>query len=103
MVWTRSCWFKHGALRSRRLHSFVTIARHPLQISRGSRSCRKSEPLKVRCGWPSTVSVMQGGVTVLPGNLTLDAARMGQGIAVTAGVWVQADIDSGRFAQIVRR
>ncbi len=42
----------------------------------------------------------QGGVTVLPGNLTLDAARMGQGIAVTAGVWVQADIDSGRLLKL---
>ena len=42
----------------------------------------------------------QGGVTVLPGNLTLDAARMGQGITVTAGVWVEADIDSGRLVKL---
>ena len=42
----------------------------------------------------------QGGVTVLPGNLTLDAARMGQGITVTAGVWVQSDIESGRLVKL---
>lgn len=42
----------------------------------------------------------QGGVTVLPGNLTLDAARMGQGITVTAGIWVQGDIESGRLVKL---
>ncbi len=42
----------------------------------------------------------QGGVTVLPGSLTLDAARMGQGITVTAGIWVQADLDAGRLVKL---
>lgn len=42
----------------------------------------------------------QGGTTVLPGNLTLDAARTGQGITVTAGIWVQADLQSGRLVKI---
>ena len=38
----------------------VTIAQHPQKILRGSRSCRKSELLKVRCGWPSKVCAMWG-------------------------------------------
>lgn len=42
----------------------------------------------------------QGGVTVLLGNLTLDAERMGQGIAVTAGGWVRTDIKSGRLVKL---
>jgi len=42
----------------------------------------------------------QSGVTVLLGNLTLNAERMGQGIAVTAGVWVRTDIKNGRLVKL---
>lgn len=42
----------------------------------------------------------KGGVTVLPGNLTIDAARRGQGITVTAQIWVQEDLDSGRLVKL---
>ena len=37
------------------------------------------------------------GVTVLPGNLMIEAARRGQGVAVTARVSVQEDIVAGRL------
>ena len=42
----------------------------------------------------------KGGVTVLPGNLTIDAARRGQGITVTAQIWVQEDLDCGRLVKL---
>lgn len=42
----------------------------------------------------------KGGITVLPGNLTIDAARRGQGITITASVWVEADLESGKLVQI---
>ncbi|MEP5152946.1 LysR substrate-binding domain-containing protein [Planktotalea sp.] len=42
----------------------------------------------------------QGGRVILPGNLSLDAARMGQGILVTAKIWVKSDLEHGRLAQI---
>ena len=37
------------------------------------------------------------GLTSLPGNLMLDAARDGQGIAVIARAFVEADIVAGRL------
>ncbi|MDF1854564.1 LysR family transcriptional regulator [Pseudooceanicola sp.] len=37
------------------------------------------------------------GLTSLPGNLMIDAAREGQGIAVTAGAFVASDVASGRL------
>lgn len=37
------------------------------------------------------------GMTSLPGNLMLDAVRDGQGIGVTARVFVEADIAAGRL------
>ncbi|OOY16590.1 LysR family transcriptional regulator [Thioclava sp. DLFJ4-1] len=36
-------------------------------------------------------------LTVMPGNLLLEAARGGQGVAVTALVWVAGDIAAGRL------
>ena len=42
----------------------------------------------------------QGGRIMLPGNLTLDAARMGQGITVTAEIWVKPDLESGRLVKL---
>ncbi|MGH1576541.1 LysR substrate-binding domain-containing protein [Planktotalea sp.] len=42
----------------------------------------------------------QGGRIILPGNLTLDAARTGQGITVTAEIWVKADLESGRLVKL---
>ncbi|MDB9708161.1 hypothetical protein OAA76_06290 [Planktotalea frisia] len=30
----------------------------------------------------------------------MDAARMGQGITVTVGIWVQGDIESGRLVKL---
>lgn len=42
----------------------------------------------------------QGGRIILPGNLTLDAARMGQGITVTAEIWVKLDLDEGRLVKL---
>ncbi len=44
--------------------------------------------------------VGNAGRVTLPGNLTLDAARAGQGIAVVATLWVQADLDAGRLVQL---
>jgi len=41
-----------------------------------------------------------GGRVALPGSLTLDAARAGQGIAVAARVWVDADLAAGRLVQL---
>lgn len=37
------------------------------------------------------------GLTSLPGNLMIEAAREGQGIAVSAGAFVEADVASGRL------
>ena len=37
------------------------------------------------------------GLTSLPGNLMIEAAREGQGVAVTAGAFVEADIAAGRL------
>ncbi len=42
----------------------------------------------------------QGGRVILPGNLTLDAARAGQGITVTAEIWVQSDLECGRLVKL---
>ena len=42
----------------------------------------------------------KGGRIILPGNLTLDAARMGQGITVTAEIWVKSDLESGRLVKL---
>ncbi|MDA7426132.1 LysR family transcriptional regulator [Thalassococcus lentus] len=39
----------------------------------------------------------EAGYTELPGNLMLEAARQGQGIAITAAVFVQQDIEAGRL------
>ena len=37
------------------------------------------------------------GLTALPGNLAIEAARAGQGIAVSAGAFVEADVAAGRL------
>ncbi|OWU85550.1 LysR family transcriptional regulator [Oceanicola sp. 22II-s10i] len=37
------------------------------------------------------------GLTSLPGNLMIEAAREGQGIAVSAGAFVEADVAAGRL------
>ena len=37
------------------------------------------------------------GMTSLPGNMMTEAARAGEGIAITARAWVEADLDSGRL------
>lgn len=37
------------------------------------------------------------GLTSLPGNLMIEAARSGQGIAVSAGSFVAADVEAGRL------
>lgn len=42
----------------------------------------------------------QGGRIILPGNMTLDAARTGQGITVTAEIWVRSDLESGRLVKL---
>ena len=42
----------------------------------------------------------QGGRVILPGDLTLDAARAGQGITVTAEIWVKGDLDAGRLVKL---
>ncbi|EAQ03646.1 Transcriptional Regulator, LysR family protein [Pseudooceanicola batsensis HTCC2597] len=44
-----------------------------------------------------TVLDQARGLTSLPGNLMADAARAGQGIAVTAGAFVEQDLASGRL------
>lgn len=38
-----------------------------------------------------------GGMIALPGHLVLEAARSGQGVAVTASIWVAHDIAAGRL------
>lgn len=40
---------------------------------------------------------IEGSTTALPGNLALDAARSGQGIALTAMIWVAEDVRAGRL------
>lgn len=40
------------------------------------------------------------GFTALPGNLMLEAARAGQGIAIVAGVFVEPDIRAGRLRKL---
>jgi LysR family glycine cleavage system transcriptional activator len=40
------------------------------------------------------------GLTALPGQLMLDAARDGQGLAVVARAFVEADIAAGRLVQV---
>lgn len=39
----------------------------------------------------------EASVLHLPGNLTLDAARSGQGVALTASLWVAEDVRAGRL------
>ncbi|MEP4199121.1 MAG: LysR substrate-binding domain-containing protein [Aliishimia sp.] len=39
----------------------------------------------------------KGGVLTAPGNLTLDAARAGQGVAITSRVAAEADLVAGRL------
>lgn len=41
-----------------------------------------------------------GGRVALPGGLTLDAARAGQGIAVTPQNWVSGDLASGKLVKL---
>lgn len=41
-----------------------------------------------------------GGLVQLPGNLMLDAARSGQGVAVTARLFVHGDLEAGRLELI---
>lgn len=41
-----------------------------------------------------------GGLMQLPGNLMLDAARSGQGVAVTARLFVAGDLEAGRLVLI---
>ncbi|SUZ33101.1 Glycine cleavage system transcriptional activator [Roseibaca ekhonensis] len=45
---------------------------------------------------------LSGGVIHLPGNLVLDAARHGQGLAVVTEVLVSADIASGNLQVVLR-
>ena len=40
---------------------------------------------------------MRGSLTQAPGNLLLDGARDGQGIAVTVRLFLEADIRAGRL------
>ncbi|WP_238363838.1 LysR substrate-binding domain-containing protein [Mesobacterium pallidum] len=40
------------------------------------------------------------GMTALPGNLMLEAARMGQGVAITARVFAEADVAAGRLIEL---
>lgn len=40
------------------------------------------------------------GFTAMPGNLMLEAARAGQGIAIVAGVFVEPDIRAGRLRKL---
>jgi LysR family glycine cleavage system transcriptional activator len=40
------------------------------------------------------------GLTSLPGNLMIDAARQGQGVAVVARAFVEPDITAGRLRQL---
>ncbi|WP_323770457.1 LysR substrate-binding domain-containing protein [Antarctobacter sp.] len=40
------------------------------------------------------------GFTAMPGNMMLEAARAGQGIAVVAGVFVEPDIRAGRLRKL---
>ncbi|PSL22246.1 LysR family transcriptional regulator [Shimia abyssi] len=50
--------------------------------------------------WLEQHGVIEGelaGIIHLPGNLMLDAARSGQGIAVTARAWIEEDLRSGRL------
>lgn len=42
------------------------------------------------------------GVTSLPGNLMLEAARTGQGLAAVARVFVEPDIAAGRLTELAR-
>lgn len=42
------------------------------------------------------------GMTALPGNLMLEAARMGQGVAITARVFAEADVAAGRLIELFR-
>ncbi|KEP70245.1 LysR family transcriptional regulator [Thioclava dalianensis] len=37
------------------------------------------------------------GMVSMPGNLMLEAARRGQGVAITARVWVEEDLEAGRL------
>lgn len=41
-----------------------------------------------------------GGRLEMPGHLTLDAARAGQGIAVAAEAWLHADLEAGRLVKL---
>ncbi|MEM8730880.1 MAG: LysR family transcriptional regulator [Pseudomonadota bacterium] len=41
--------------------------------------------------------VISGGITSLPGNLVLEAARQGQGIAITTRIAVSEDVAAGRL------
>ncbi|WP_417206521.1 LysR substrate-binding domain-containing protein [Antarctobacter sp.] len=40
------------------------------------------------------------GFTAMPGNMMLEAARAGQGIAIVAGVFVEPDIRAGRLRKL---
>lgn len=40
------------------------------------------------------------GFTALPGNMMLEAARAGQGVAIVAGVFVEPDIRAGRLRKL---
>ena len=40
------------------------------------------------------------GFTAMPGNLMLEAARAGQGVAIVAGVFVEADVKAGRLRKL---
>ena len=40
------------------------------------------------------------GFTALPGNLMLEAARAGQGVAIVAGVFAEPDVQAGRLRKL---
>lgn len=46
-------------------------------------------------------SGVRRGLTKVPGNLLLDGARDGQGVALTVRVFVEADIAAGRLRELV--
>lgn len=51
---------------------------------------------------PGAAPAARAGVISLPGNLMLDAARDGQGLAAVALVSVAADIEAGRLVELAR-
>ncbi len=81
-------------VRADRPASPVDLARFPILQEVGT---SESSLWLAKHGVPEA---WQGGRIILPGNLTIDAARMGQGITVTAEIWVRSDLESGRLVKL---